>query len=102
MPQFWTHKGWHFFCPCYFANLDSEDGPVVDVRHWVFYPLWVLAGLFESTIIFFLSLTDPDYEPAFRFYITGELNPEEYPIPWGDDVCRECGCLKDEGCGGCG
>jgi hypothetical protein len=100
VPKFWTHKGWRFFCPCYFADIE-KDCMVVDMRHWIFWPLWQLAELLEGSIILFLTIFDPDYVPAFMFYVTGELEPEKYPITWEEGVCKECGDPVSE-CGCCG
>lgn len=70
-PKF-THRGWFWFCPIYFAT-DSE-GLVVEARRPWMEPLFSLALSFEAARIWLCTLLSPDYGPAFWFVETGELD----------------------------
>ena len=67
-----THQGWFLFCPVY-VDMTNPEIPEVCARwpwlEWLMDPaLWC-----QEAAIMFLSLTNPDYEPAFSIRLTGEL-----------------------------
>jgi len=64
-----THRGWFGVCPIYLDGLG--DGPVLAPRHWIFEPLlWISEAAF-ALANFWLSATDPEFEPGFPIRVTG-------------------------------
>lgn len=68
----WTHKGWFGLCPVYIAELDTDE-PFIEPRHWLFEPLMFISHYGFVSLIFLISLVDPEYEPNWPIRITGEL-----------------------------
>lgn len=68
------HVGWFAFCPVYLSDADAA-APCVVERNGV--PAWLFdaAQIFQSVSAFVISLFDAEYEPAFMFTVTGELEP---------------------------
>lgn len=63
-----THKGWFWFCPIYWAE-DGRDGCVVDVRSPWQEPLFYLCERLEDLRISLSCLLWADYEPSYSFWV---------------------------------
>ncbi len=69
-----THKGWFWFCPIYWAE-DGADGCVVDVRQpWQEMLFYVCEGL-EALRISLSCMIWADYEPSFSFRVEALATP---------------------------
>jgi len=75
MPKM-THKGFFGICPVYFADLDA-DCPFVDPRHWIFEPLFWLSESVYGLLITVGSMINPDYDPEWPLFVTGELHDKD-------------------------
>lgn len=68
-----THKGWFLFCPIYADMATNPEAPGLWARwEWLEW-LFSVAHFCQSSMIGFLSMANPDYEPAFMIRLTGEL-----------------------------
>lgn len=67
-----THKGWFLLCPIKAADPFGKS-PCLAAR-WSALDWWfdLNEGL-QNSMIAFLTLVNPDYEPMWMFRITGEL-----------------------------
>lgn len=68
-----THKGWFLFCPIYVDMHTTPEAPHVWARLSWLEPLLSAAHFVQASMIGFLSMANPDYEPAFMLRITGEM-----------------------------
>lgn len=66
-----THNGWFMFCPVK-VDMNDPELPIIDARHWVLEPLFVLSRWTQQSMIWLLSFMNPDYYPAWSLRITGE------------------------------
>jgi hypothetical protein len=67
-----THKGWFFMCPIY-LNPNEGEGMNAEARYaWLEWWFTVQEYIF-SAMVFICESINPEYEPMFPFYITGEL-----------------------------
>lgn len=66
-----THYAWLGICPLYLA--ETEDEVIVEVRHWLFVPLWYLC--IAAHVIFSLPMTivRGGIQESVPFLITGEI-----------------------------
>lgn len=70
-----THKGWFGLCPIYLANVDS-DAPYIEPRFMLTSWLISLSTFIYGSCIWFVSVINPAFEPAWPMLITDELaNP---------------------------
>lgn len=74
-----THKGWILFCPIY-LNMEDEECPTTWARHEWLEWLHSVATWCQFSMMGFLSMCNPDYEPMFALRITGECDVEAPPV----------------------
>lgn len=67
-----THYGWWLFCPVKIGDLDTDCPTLVPRWFWC-APLYWLAHQLQSVIIGLNSMVFEDYEPAWYFAVTGEI-----------------------------
>lgn len=62
------YKGWHLFAPVW---VQDPDGEFIVTPRWgiIGAGLDILAEAVEASINFFLSMTNPHYEPCFLFFV---------------------------------
>jgi hypothetical protein len=70
----WKHKGWFAFCPVYIDDCRSSNVTLCE-RNWV--PEFVMALAHWVLVITMqvIATFDEDYEPRFKFTVTGKLSP---------------------------
>jgi hypothetical protein len=69
-----THKGWFWFCPIYWAE-DGADGCVVDVRSPWQEPLFYVCEGLEALRISLSCMLWEDYEPSHSFRVEALAAP---------------------------
>lgn len=68
-----THVGWFWFCPIYFAQ--HGDDADVAARYWWLEWLFAVCMLFEDARIWMSMAMWPDYEPEFAFNVKPLAEP---------------------------
>lgn len=76
-----THRGWFWFCPIYWAE-GGADGCVVDVRSPWQEPLFYLCEGLEALRISLSCMLWADYEPSHSFWVEALATP--IVRQWGD------------------